>query len=129
MQRGNPFGILLKTNSRFIVQNFTSILIIPARYYLTSFKRVADLLSTKGTKSLRLGDFLSCFDDATTLSIPRGKMEAMTSGSDLQQLAGMLDLAEMARLANIAEQLETPCPLLMEVFQINCRLESCQIAP
>ena len=39
-------------------------------------------------------------------------MEAMTSGSDLQQLAGMLDLAEMARLANIPRTIGNTMPLV-----------------
>jgi len=75
-------------------------------------KKVADLLSTKGTKELRFGDFLTCFDDATTLSIPRGKMEVMTSGSNLQQLAGKFDLAEMSRLANISTTIGNPMPIV-----------------
>jgi len=63
-------------------------------------------------KELRFGDFLSCFDDATTLSIPRGKMEAMISGSNLQQLAGMHDLAEMSRLANTSTTIGNSMPIV-----------------
>lgn len=94
-------GLKLHINSHYSCQALPQLL-----------KKVADLLSTKGTKELRFGDFLSCFDDATTLSIPRGKMEAMTSGSNLQHLAGMFDLAEMSRLANISTTIGNPMPIV-----------------
>ena len=94
-------GLKLHINSHYSCQALPHLL-----------KKVADLLSTKGTKKLRFGDFLSCFDDATTLSIPRGKMEAMTSGSNLQQLADMFDLAEMSRLANISTTIGDPMPIV-----------------
>ena len=94
-------GLRLHINSHYSCQALPHLL-----------KKVADLLSTKGTKELRFGDFLSCFDDATTLSIPRGKMEAMTSGSNLEQLAGMFELAEMSRLANISTTIGSPMPIV-----------------
>ncbi len=75
-------------------------------------KKVVDLLSTKGSKQLKLGDFLSCFDEATTVSIPRGAMDAMISGSSLQQVATMFDLAEMSRLANGAPAIGSPMPVV-----------------
>lgn len=82
-------GLKLGINSHYSCQALPHLL-----------KRVADLFSTKGAKELKFGDFISCFDEATTLSIPRGKKEAMNSGSDLQQLASMFDLAETSRLVN-----------------------------
>jgi hypothetical protein len=75
-------------------------------------KKVADLLSTQGIKELRLGDFLSCFDEATTLNIPRGQMEVSTSGNSLQQIADNIDLAEIARLANRAPTIDAPIPIV-----------------
>lgn len=94
-------GLKLHINSHYSCQALPQLL-----------KKVADLLSTKGTKELRYGDFLSCFDDATTLSIPRGKMEAMTSGSSIEQLADMFELAEMSRLANISTTIGSPMPIV-----------------
>lgn len=40
-------------------------------------KEVVDLLSTKGDKKLTFGDFISSFDEATTVSMPRQEIEAM----------------------------------------------------
>jgi hypothetical protein len=37
-------------------------------------KRIVDTLSSKGLKQLTYGDFLSCFDEATTESIPRSEL-------------------------------------------------------
>ena len=94
-------GLKLRINSHYSCQALPHLI-----------KKVADLLSTKGTKELRFSDFLSCFDDATTVSIPRGEMEAMASGSNLQQLVGMLDMAEMVRLANRATTIGKPIPVV-----------------
>jgi hypothetical protein len=82
-------GLKLGINSHYSIQALAHLL-----------KEIADLLSTKGRKELRFGDFISSFDVATTVSIPRGEMEAMRSRNNLQLLAGMLDLAEMSRLVN-----------------------------
>lgn len=74
--------------------------------------KVIDLLSTRGTKELRFGDFQSCFDEATTLNIPRGQIENMARGSGLQQIADKLDLAEITRLANRAPAIGYPIPIV-----------------
>jgi tetratricopeptide (TPR) repeat protein len=75
-------------------------------------KKTADLLSTNGPKELRFCDFLTSFDEATTVTIPRGKLEAMASTSNLQQFAGMFDSAEMLRLANISTTIGNPIPIV-----------------
>jgi len=75
-------------------------------------KKVVDLLSTKGEKELRHGDFLSCFDKATTESIPRGELEAIRGGGNLQQLVGMFDAAETARFANKTSIVANPIPIV-----------------
>ncbi|MFQ5329600.1 MAG: hypothetical protein ACE5D4_06385, partial [Thermodesulfobacteriota bacterium] len=94
-------GFKLRINSHYSRQALPHLL-----------KKVADLLSTKGAKELRFSDFLSRFDDATSVSIPRGEIEAMTSGSNLQQRAGKFDLAEMSRLANGAPIIGNPMPIV-----------------
>lgn len=71
--------------------------------------KAANLLSTKGVKELRLGDFLSSFEEATTVVMPLGEMMAMSSGSKLQQLAGM---AEMMRFTNRAPTIGKPLPIV-----------------
>ena len=75
-------------------------------------KKTADLLSTNGPKELRFCDFLTSFDEATTVTIPRGKLEAMASTSNLQQMVGMFDSAEMLRLANISKTIGSPLPIV-----------------
>jgi len=72
-------------------------------------KFVADLLSTKGMKELRFSDFLSCFDEATTLSIPRGQMEAIMSGGSQNKLAGM---SEMVNLESMPLVIGRPIPIV-----------------
>lgn len=94
-------GFNLRINSHYSSQTLPHLL-----------KKVADLLSTQGVKELRFDDFLSCFDEATTLSIPRGQMEAMISGRGLQQYAGMFDLAEVGRLANGVPTIGNPTPIV-----------------
>lgn len=94
-------GFKLSINSHYSCQALPHLL-----------KKIVDLLSTKGAKELKFVDFLSCFDDATTVSIPRGKIEAMTSGGSLQQLAGMLELGEMARLVNAPPTIGNPMPIV-----------------
>lgn len=76
------------------------------------FKKIADLLSTKGKKELRFGDFISCFDDATTVTIPRSKMDAMISGSDLQQLIALADSTQMSKLTNGPQIIGSPMPIV-----------------
>lgn len=96
-------GLKLHINSHYSCQALPHLL-----------KKVADLLSTKGTKELRFGDFLSCFDAATTVSIPRGEMEAMTSGGPLQQLlAAMLESAEISKLTN-GSKIGSPIPIVVD---------------
>jgi len=75
-------------------------------------KEIADILSTKGPKNLRYSDFLSCFDKATRISIPLGKIEAITGAGALQQLANMMDLAELSRLTNISTPISSPLPIV-----------------
>ncbi len=75
-------------------------------------KKVADLLSTKGMKELRLSDFISSFDDATTVAIPRSEIDAMSGGSNLHQLAARFDLAELARLTTGAPIIGRPMPIV-----------------
>jgi len=94
-------GLKLRINSHYACQALPHLI-----------KKVADLLSTKGMKELRLGDFISCFDVATLATIPRGEMEAMSSGSNLQQLLGMFDLPEMMQLANRATTIGKPIPIV-----------------
>ena len=94
-------GFKLKINSHYSCQALPNLL-----------KKVADLLTTKGKKELRFGDFLSCFDDATTVSIPRGELEMRASCSNMQQLAGQFDLAEMSRLENSPTSIGKPVPIV-----------------
>ena len=61
-------------------------------------KRVADTLSTKGLKQLTYGDFLTCFDEATTESIPKGELEALRTGGALFQLASSAEAIKLAQL-------------------------------
>ncbi len=75
-------------------------------------KKTADLLSTKGQKKLRFSDFLSCFDNATRISIPLGKVEAMTGAGALQQLANLVDLSELSRLTNTSTPISPPLPIV-----------------
>lgn len=75
------------------------------------FKHVVDLLSTKGKKELRLGDFLTCFEDATTVVIPRGEMEAMNSIGSLQKFVGTIDMSGMMRVSN-ASAIGNPIPIV-----------------
>lgn len=94
-------GLKLRINSYYSCQVLNHLI-----------KKIVDLLSTKGTKALRFSDFLSCFDDATAVSIPRGELEAMNSNSSMQQIMGMLDLAEMSRLTNRAPTVGSSVPLV-----------------
>lgn len=94
-------GVKLHINSHYSCQALPHLL-----------KKIADLLSTKGAKELRYGDFLSSFDEATTVSIPRGEMEAIRGVTNLQQVAGMFDIAEMAQLANKAPTMGNPMPIV-----------------
>lgn len=91
--------------SKYRINTHYSCQVFP--YLLT---RVAGLLSTKGLKELRFSDFLTCFDDATTVCIPRGEMEAITSRSGLQQPAGIFDMAGIVQLANSAPTIGKPLP-------------------
>lgn len=88
-------GLKLGINSHYSIQALPHLL-----------KEIADLLSTKGRKELRFGDFISSFDVATTVTIPRGEMEAMRSGNNLQLLA------EMSRLANRSPTIGHPMPVV-----------------
>lgn len=90
------YGFKLRINSHYSCQALPHLL-----------KIVADLLSTKGAKELRFSDFLSSFDDATTVSMPRSEMEAMISGN-LQQSAAN---SEMLRLSS-SPVIGTPIPLV-----------------
>jgi len=94
-------GLKLGINSRDSCQALPHLL-----------KKVADLLSTKGMKELRYSDFLTCFDTATSVSIPRGEMAAMISGRELQQRLGMPDYSERIPLANIAPIIGKPIPIV-----------------
>lgn len=94
-------GVKLRINSHHSCQVLPHLL-----------KTVADLLSTKGKKELRFGDFLSSFDKATTLSIPRGQMEAMISGSAPEQLSGMFGFIESSRSENIPATIGNPIPIV-----------------
>lgn len=73
---------------------------------------VADLLSEKGLKELRFSDFITCFDGSTTLTIPRGQMEAMASGANLKQFSGELDQAEISRLSDISPIIKNLMPIV-----------------
>lgn len=75
-------------------------------------KKTADLLSTSGPKELRFSDFLDIFDEATTVTIPRGKLESMVSTSSLQQVATMIDSQEMLRLLNMSTVIGSPIPVV-----------------
>jgi hypothetical protein len=92
-------GFKLRLNSIYSCQALPSL-----------FKKVADLLSNDGQKELRFSDFLTCFSEATFVTMPRGEMEAMASSGGLQQLVGTLDMAEMARLANGGSIIGNPMP-------------------
>jgi len=74
-------------------------------------KEVDDLLSTDEIKELRFGDFLSCFDKATTISMPRGQLELMIGGN-LQQIADIANLQEIHRLANRTPTIGLPIPIV-----------------
>jgi len=75
-------------------------------------KKVADLMGTKGTKELRYGDFLSCFEDATMLSIPRGTLEEIRSHNDAELFAGNGGLDTLSRLASAPTVIEPPLPIV-----------------
>ncbi len=94
-------GLKLHINSHYSCQALPHLL-----------KTVVDLLSTKGMKALRFGDFLTCFDDATSVSVPRGEMEAITAGGSLQQLVGMLDRTDITRLANRSPTIGNLIPIV-----------------
>ncbi len=94
-------GLKLHINSHYSCQALPHIL-----------KKIADLLSTKGLKVLRLGDFLTCFDEATTITIPRGRREVITSDNNFKQLAVMSDLVEMSRLENVSKSFDSPIPIV-----------------
>lgn len=74
-------------------------------------KKVADLLSTDRIKELRRGDFLTCFDEATTMSIPRGQMEMIIAGK-FQQNADIINLSEIFRIANRSSAIGSPMPIV-----------------
>lgn len=73
-------------------------------------KQVADLLSVDGPKRLYLGDFLSCFDEATTEVIPRAALEALQNAGGMQLLISMQENGEMARLVTMPPTLGSPLP-------------------
>jgi len=73
---------------------------------------ITDLLSTNGLKELKYVDFLSCFDDATTLNIPRGMIESMLSENKLQNLVKNSDFPEMSRLGNLSTIVGSPIPIV-----------------
>jgi hypothetical protein len=75
-------------------------------------KKTADLLSTEGDKKLRFSDFLTSFDQATTVTIPRGMLQAMSSTSSLQQYAGAYDSVEIERLINSLTPFGRPTPIV-----------------
>lgn len=75
-------------------------------------KKTADLLSTSGPKELRFSDFLTAFDEATTVTIPRGKLESIASVSGMQQVATMIDSQEMLRLLNMTTAIGGPIPVV-----------------
>jgi len=93
-------GFKFSINPHYSIQAFSHI-----------FKHVVDLLSTKGKKELRFGDFLTCFEAATTVVIPRGEIEAMNSIGSLQKLAGTIDMSEMMRVSN-ASAIGNPIPIV-----------------
>lgn len=75
-------------------------------------KKVVDLLSTPGLKELRLGDFISSFDEATSITVPRSEVAAVTSGGALQQLVAMIDSSEISRLVNRTSVIGNPVPIV-----------------
>ena len=93
-------GFKLTINPHYSLQAFSHI-----------FKYVVDLLSTKGKKELRFSDFLTCFEEATTVVIPRSELEAMNSIGSLQKFAGTLDMSEMIRVRN-ASAIGKPMPIV-----------------
>lgn len=52
-------------------------------------KKVADVLSVDGVKSLCFGDFLTSFEEATTEVIPRAMFEVLQNSGGIQQLISM----------------------------------------
>ena len=93
-------GFKCSINPHYSIQAFPHI-----------FKHVVDLLSTKGKKELRFGDFLTCFEAATTVVIPRSELEASNNIGSLQKLIGMLDMSEMMRVSN-ASAIGNPIPIV-----------------
>lgn len=75
-------------------------------------KKVADLLSTKGTKVLVLEDFLTEFDIATTESVPKNELEVLRRNSSLQQLINSSDIGEVARLIARSPTIGAPLPVV-----------------
>lgn len=75
-------------------------------------KEVADLLTVNGQKHLYYGDFLSCFDEATTEVVPRGVLDALQNSGGLQQLVNQRDTGDMARLAAMPPSLGFPLPVV-----------------
>ena len=73
-------------------------------------KRVADLLTVDGSKSLCFADFLSSFDEVTTEVIPRGTLEALHNAAGMNRLISMQDTGEIARLLAMPPSLGSPIP-------------------
>jgi tetratricopeptide (TPR) repeat protein len=70
-------------------------------------KEVADLLSTKGIKQLIFGDFLSSFEQATMVLMPRQQMEMMQYNHFQQQAVN----SELLRLAQ-SSPIGMPIPIV-----------------
>lgn len=93
-------GFKQSTSSHYSLQAFPHV-----------FKHVVDLLSTKGKKELRFGDFLTCFEDATSVVIPRSELEARNNIGSLQKLVDTLDRSDMMRVSNTSA-IGDPIPIV-----------------
>lgn len=101
-ERLKAHGIKLRINSRHSVKVLPHLL-----------KHIADMLSKKGEKRLTYGDFLDCFDNATTETIPRSELEILRgAGSHLHQLAGSVEAMQLAQLVMGPRTLGAALPLV-----------------
>ncbi|HHT0547767.1 TPA: hypothetical protein ACTW9E_000314 [Klebsiella michiganensis] len=92
--------------NKFRVNTYHSCQVLPHL-----LKKITDLLSKKGPKSLAYEDFLTEFDIATTECISKNELEILrSSNSGLQQLINSTNMGEIDRLLARAATISAPLP-------------------